>query len=180
MLLSNHLSGDMNYTFDIYNETIGAISDKHSPIATRRVTLRPQTLWHNNSILSQSVLNVSWDEDGEQRDWSATLWLTASALVCHFINTPCTIRISYESNHPCICDQNKLFKIVAKLIHVDENTPLPSCELFNTLAEQFSGLFLGTQILKIQSELIQYVNNVDVNSDGDPQTYQLTAFEADT
>ena len=35
-------------------------------------------------------------------------------------------------------DQKKLFKIVAKLQHIDNDTPLPPSDSFNTLAEQFS------------------------------------------
>ena len=34
-------------------------------------------------------------------------------------------------------DQKKLFKIVAKLLHTDHDTPLPTCDSFNALAEQF-------------------------------------------
>ena len=35
-------------------------------------------------------------------------------------------------------DQKKLFKIVAKLLHTDHDTPLPTCDSFDALAEQFS------------------------------------------
>ena len=42
-------------------------------------------------------------------------------------------QIAYASG-----DQKKLFKIVAKLLHTDLDTPLPTCDSFNALAEQFS------------------------------------------
>ena len=38
-------------------------------------------------------------------------------------------------------DQKKLFKIVAKLLQTDHDTPLPTCDSFDALAEQFSDFF---------------------------------------
>ena len=38
-------------------------------------------------------------------------------------------------------DQRQLFKIVAKLLHSDNDTPLPPCESFYTLATSFSDFF---------------------------------------
>ena len=43
-------------------------------------------------------------------------------------------------------DQNKLFTIVTKLLHTDSDTPLPPCDSFDTLAEQFSDCFLGQNV----------------------------------
>ena len=38
-------------------------------------------------------------------------------------------------------DQKNLFNIVAKRLHTDHDTPLPTCDSFNALAEQFSYVF---------------------------------------
>ena len=40
-------------------------------------------------------------------------------------------------------DQKKLFKIVVKLLHTDNDTPLSTCDSFDALAEQFSDFFLS-------------------------------------
>ena len=45
-----------NYAVDMYNETIGAINDKHAPLLTRTVTVRPHTPWYNDSIPSQKCV----------------------------------------------------------------------------------------------------------------------------
>ena len=38
LLLSKHLPDDKIYAFDVYNETIGAIIDKHAPLTTGTVS----------------------------------------------------------------------------------------------------------------------------------------------
>ena len=100
------------------------------------------------------VLDVSWNEDGEQTDRSVTGSLIQGQLVTSSIHRAQLEYHMSKITHANV-DQKKLFKIVANLIHVDDDTPLLPCDLFNTLAEQFSGLLLGIKISKIQSELIQ-------------------------
>ena len=43
-------------------------------------------------------------------------------------------------------DQNNLFNIVDKLLHTDHDTPLPTCDSSNALAEQFSDVFSDKNI----------------------------------
>ncbi|KAI0222195.1 hypothetical protein LSAT2_026566 [Lamellibrachia satsuma] len=76
-------------------------------------------------------------------------------------------------------DQRQLSKIVAKLLHDDNDTPLPSCDSFDTLATPFSDFF-SEKISKIRSVLSQNVNNVDASVEDAPQTCLLTAFELAT
>jgi hypothetical protein len=64
-------------------------------------------------------------------------------------------------------DQKKMFKIVAKFLHTDNDTPLLPCNSFNTLAEQVSDRF-SKKISKFSSERIQNVNNIDIYTDGEP------------
>ena len=76
-------------------------------------------------------------------------------------------------------DQKKLFKIVAKLLHTDHDTPLPTCDSFDAIAEQFSDFF-SKQISKIRCEFTPSVSNVDIYTDGESQTCLLNAFEPAT
>ena len=76
-------------------------------------------------------------------------------------------------------DQKKLFKIVAKLLHTDHDTPLPTCDSFDALAEQFSDFF-SEIISKIRCEFTPNVSNGDIYTDGESQTCLLNAFEPAT
>ena len=76
-------------------------------------------------------------------------------------------------------DKKKLFKIVAKLLHTDHDTPLPTCDSFNALAEPFSDFFSET-ISKIWCEIPPSVSNADIYTDGESQTCLLNAFEPAT
>ena len=53
-------------------ETIGAIIDKHAPLTTRTVTVRPHTPWYNYSIRSQKgvrrQLERRWRRPGLECD----------------------------------------------------------------------------------------------------------------
>ena len=73
-------------------------------------------------------------------------------------------------------DQKKLCKIVAKLVHTDHDTPLPTCDSFDALVEQFSDFF-SENISKIRCEFTPSVSNVDIYTAGKSQTCLLNAFE---
>ena len=63
LLLSKHMS-DTNCAVETYNETIEAIVDKHAPLTTRTVTVRPHTPWYNDSIRATKCLrDASWNEN---------------------------------------------------------------------------------------------------------------------
>ena len=76
-------------------------------------------------------------------------------------------------------DQKKLFTIVAKLLHTDHDTPLPTCDSFDALVEQFSDS-CSEKISKIRCEFTPSVSNVDIYTDGESQTCLLNAFEPAT
>ena len=76
-------------------------------------------------------------------------------------------------------DQKKLFTIVAKLLHTDHDTALPTCESFDALVEQFSDS-CSEKIWKIRCEFTPSVSNVDIYTDGESQTCLLNAFEPAT
>ncbi|KAK2185947.1 hypothetical protein NP493_218g03040 [Ridgeia piscesae] len=128
----------------------------------------------------KSVLDVSWNEDGDELDWNVTGWPTAfsASLSRH----PYIVRkLEYHMSQfaDASGDQKKLLKIVAKVLNTDNDTPFPPCDSFDTLAEQFSDLF-SEKIAKIRSALIHDINIIDNYTDGEPQTCLLTAFEPGT
>ena len=92
-------------------------------------------------------------------------------------------RAKFEYHTSQIADasgaKRRLSRIVAKLLYSDNDTPLPPCDSFDTLAMQFSD-FLSEKISKIRSELIQNFNNVDASVEDAPQTCLLSALEPAT
>ena len=114
-----------------------------------------------------------------EKNWTG-VWeagLLPSAPACHFIHIPWNIGIPHESKiADASSDQIKLFKTVAKLLHINNDTPLSPCDPFNPLAEQFSDFF-GNKSRKSVPNLFKFIA---IYTDGKPQTCLLTAFEPAT
>ena len=86
----------------MYSATIGAIVDKHEPLTTRTVTVRPHTRGIMTAYRHKSVLDVSWNEDGEQPDWNVTGWPIAFSASLSQHPYILQIGIPLESNRRCI------------------------------------------------------------------------------
>ena len=179
MLLSKHMS-DRNYAVETYNETIEAIVDKHAPLTTRTVTVRPHTPWYNDSIRATKCLRRQlerrWRTTGLECDRLA--YCLQRQLVTSSIHRA---KLKYHMSQIADAsgDQKKLLKIVAKLLLTDHDTPLPTCDSFDALAEQFSDCF-SEKISKIRCEFTPSVSNVDIYTDGESHTCLLNAFEPAT
>ena len=130
---------DTSYAVEMYNETIEAIVDKHAPLTTRTVTVRPHTPRYNDSIRATTRLRRQLE-----RRWRTT------GLECDRLAYCLQRQLVTSSKHGAKLeyhvsqiadasgDQKKLFKSVAKLLHTDHDTPLPTCDSFDALVEQFS------------------------------------------
>ena len=103
-----------------------------------------------------------------------TDWLIAiSANLSHRLYTLQyhTRQITYASG-----DQRQLFKIVAKLLHTDNDKPLPPCDSFDMLATRFSNFFCE-KISTIRSGLTHNANHIDSPVGKALPVCQLTVFE---
>ena len=176
LLLSKHMS-DTNYAVETCNETIEAIVDKHAPLTTRTVTVRPHTTWYNDGIRATKCLKRQLE-----RRWRTTgldCDRLAYCLQRQLVSSPIhRAKLEYHKSQIADAsgDQKRVFKIVAKLLHTDHDTPLPTCYSFNALAEQFSDYF-SEKISKIRCEFTPSVSNVDIYTDGESQTCLLNTFE---
>ena len=133
LLLSEHLPDDTNYAVVMFNETIGAIIDKHAPLTTRTVTVRPHTPWYNDSIRSQKCvirqLERRWKTTGLECDRLAYC-LQRQLVTSSIHRTQLEYHIHMSQIADASGDQKKLFEIVAKLLHTDNDTPFPPCDSF--------------------------------------------------
>ena len=144
------------------------------------MNVRPHTPWYNDNIRSLKCvrrhLERRWRTSGLECDRRA--YCLQRQLVTSYVHrAKLEYHVSYIAD--ASGDQRRLFKVVAKLLHNENDTPLPPCDSFDKLAMQFSDFF-SEKISKIRSELIQNVNNVDASVEDAPQTCLLTAFEPAT
>ena len=158
---------DKNYAVETYNE------DKHAPLTTRTVTVRPHTPWYDDSTRVTKCLRRQlerrWITNGLECDRLA--YCLQRQLVISSIHRA---KLEYHMSQIADAsgDQKTLLKIVAKLLHTDHDTPLPTCDSFNALAELVSDFFSETNS-KIRCEFTPSVSNVDIYTDGESQTCLL-------
>ena len=136
--------------------------------------------WYNDSIRATKCLirrlERRWRTTGLECDRLAYC-LQRQLVMSSIHRTKLKYHMSQISDASGV--QKKLFKIVAKLLHTDHDTPLPTCDSFDALAEQFSDFF-SEAISKILCEFTPSVSKVDIYTDGESQTYLLNAFEPAT
>ena len=96
----------------MYNETIGAIIDKHAPLTTRTVTVRPHTPWYNDSIRSQKCvrrqLERRWKTSGLECDGLAYC-LQRQSVTSSIHRTQLEYHIHMSQIADASGDQKKLF-----------------------------------------------------------------------
>ena len=137
-----------------YNETLRALLNKHAPMKSRSVTLRPRNPWYNEEITDakrkRKRLESSWRKTKLQvdRDLYKAQWLLVNTLI-HKANC------SYYKDKIENCTNSKeLFKIVESLLHQKGKPKLPSHQSDQDLANNFNHYFIS-KIAKIRSSFTQ-------------------------
>ena len=109
--LSVSLSDDMDYAIDTYNTDLTAIIDKHAPIKTRTVIVRPHTPWHNDDIRSQKCLRRQLE-----RKWRKSDMETDRLAYCHqrqlVTSIIYTAKLEYHTRQITYGDQRQLFELL--------------------------------------------------------------------
>ena len=156
MLLSKHIS-DTNYAVETYNETIEAIVDKHAPLTTRIVTVRPHTPWYNDSIRATKCLRRQlerrWRTTGRECDG------LAYCLSVSLLHHPYTVR-NWNTTR------------VKSLMHL---VTRKSC---SRLSPRSYTPFMTLHFRHVTHSM--RVSNVDIYTDGESHTCLLNAFEPAT
>ena len=109
---SGFLSDDMDYAVDTYNTGLTVIIDKHVPIKTRTVIVRPHTPWNNDDIRSQKrlrrQLERKWRKSGMESDILA--YCHQRQLVTSIIHTA---KVDYNTKQmKSSGDQRQLFQLL--------------------------------------------------------------------
>ena len=142
---------DTNILTDQYNNVLRELIDKHAPIHTRSITLRPNAPWFNDSLRALK----------RQRRQLERKYVTTRLEVhrqiykeqCHVYNSAInSVKSDYYKAQISGSTQSQLFHMIDGLFKVKAVPPLPSHESLHSLAEDFSNFFVS-KIQKLKDDL---------------------------
>ena len=148
-LITNPKS-DLSGLIDQYNETLRTILEKHAPLKSKTVTLRPSNPWYNENITEakkkRKRLERRWRKTRLQID--RDLFKAQRDLANSLINKA---KSSYYKDKIVNCTNSKeLFDIVESLLHQKGKPKLPTHLSNQDLANTFNTYFI-TKIDNIRS-----------------------------
>ncbi len=158
-ILSSPLHSNRENTLEClvnqYQNVLSDILDKHAPLRTKVVTIRPSAQWYTPDIDDEKrkrrQLERKWKSSGLHTDQDAFLMQSYKVDEMIFVSKK-TFYNSVISDNPK--DQKTLFRVVDKLLHRNSQTPLPSHDSMNVLVDQFANFFVD-KIAKIRESLNQ-------------------------
>ena len=144
-----------------YNNNITALIDKHAPLCTKEITLRPHAAWYTDELRE-----AKHERRRQERRWRSTGLTVHHQLykdqckIVHMLLQK-TKQAYYKSKlTECGHDQGKIFKVAQKLLGRSGQAVMPTHTSPVELAERFSDFFT-VKIATIRS-------NIQPSSDCDP------------
>ena len=150
--LYTHRDSCLDGLVNQYNDVLGDILDKHAPVKTCEITIRPRAPWYTEECLSSKRKMRQLERRYSRTGLSVDLF--SFELQCASYHTLLyESRVNYYSNivseHQN--DQKALFKVVNKLFHRSGPSPLPRHESAELLANMFADFFVE-KIEKIRQQ----------------------------
>ena len=151
--LLSESSNDLLPLLHLYNSELSSVLDKHAPLKSRMVTIRPAAPWFSEEIKLERRIRHRLE-----RRWRRTR--LPEDRLCYieqnriFNELLLSVRSQYYTkliDDNCL-NQRKLFGIVDKLLHRSPAPQYPSCSSVADLANRFIGFF-GEKIITIRQEL---------------------------
>ena len=145
-------SNDLQTLIDQYNSTLKSILEKHAPLKTRCITIRPANPWYSPEIADakrlRKKLERRWRKTRSESDRNQ--FKAQRLCVVNMINSA---KSSYFKEKLASCgNQRELYKIVESLLHNKGKTKLPTHDNKQELATTFSDYFI-TKIQNIRNDL---------------------------
>lgn len=161
---------DLDSLVTCYNETLSSALDKHAPLITKSIVIRPSNPWFNNSILKMKRLRRK-----AERKWRR-LKSTSSLSNYNMIKNQ-TTRVMNEAKcdyytdfiNKNSSDQRKLFKAIKSLFTEQQDLTFPDYPDKILIANQIGDYFVR-KITMIRSEFNDDLTNEDSH---EPNTSQL-------
>ena len=117
--LQDYVFSEISDAVDTYNSKLGCILDKHAPLSSKTVTVRPNTEWYDQSIHEQKVKRRRPERKAKK-----------TGLPCDYL----TLKIQVKHVN-CLCDKAKMEYHRNKIIEPKTDTR----KLFNTARILLSG-----------------------------------------
>ena len=131
---------DPDFLTSQYNDVLQLLMDKHAPVRTRTITLRPYTPWFN-----ENLRNLKRQKRRLERKY-VTSGLEVHRQMyrdhCRIYNDAInSTKIDYYKTKISQSDQSQLFRMIDGFFKVKAVPPLPSHVSSQTLAEDFINYF---------------------------------------
>ena len=150
-LRGNKATHDVDGIVESFNSSLSGLLDKHAPLKTRNISLRPKAPWYTNSVR---------DSKKEKRKLERK-WQKSNLTVDHIaFRDQCQqykkdldkAKTEYHCDKVSACDSRQLFQLVNQLSVFKPSKALPSHTSKRALANRFSKYF-DQKIRKIRFAL---------------------------
>ena len=170
-------TGSIYELVETYNTQLSAIIDKHAPVQSKTLILRPNTKWHTEKL--RTAKQDRRKSKRKMRKSKLTVDIQIYREKCNFVSKlllktkKLTDKIEEIEN-----DSKQLVKLTNNIMGKTKETILPSIEDQHQLANRFGGFFLG-KIDNIRNDLSltrgsspndSDIFNANVKFDGTPLT----------
>ncbi|XP_066016040.1 uncharacterized protein [Pocillopora verrucosa] len=163
-----------------YNTTLKSLLDRHAPLKTKTITLRPTALWYTEEIRSEKrkrrALERRWRSSKRESDYSRfkEQCLRVNALIKKTKVDYYSGIIRESSNNP-----RTLFNTVNKLLHKRVPAEYPSgCASDGDLANKFIDFF--SEKITVLRNSLDSTSDIVVESDGIVHQCALSCFKSVT
>lgn len=146
-------SNDLLTLLHLYNSELSSVLDKHAPLKSRMVTIRPAAPWFSEEIKLERRVRRRLE-----RRWRRTrfpedrLRFIEQNRIFNELLLPVRSQYYTKLTDDNCLNQRKLFGIVGKMLHRSPAPQYPSCSSVTDLANRFIGFF-GEKIITIRHEL---------------------------
>ena len=145
-------SSDLQEPLHLYNSELSSILDKHAPLKSRMVTIRPAAPWFSEEIKLERIgrrFERKWRRSGLPED--RIRFIEQNRIVNQLLFSARSQYYTKLIDENCL-NQRKLFGIVSKLLHRNPAPFYPSCYSAVDLVNNFIGFF-ADKITTIRYEL---------------------------
>ena len=177
--LYNKPAENISEAFRQYNETLEKIYEKHAPLKSKVVTIRPNVLWYN-----ETIRQAKRERKRAERKWRKTKLVVDRQIYLEkkkAVNKLCDQakkKFYAQKITDCKNDQKQLFKVVDTLLHKPKETPLPAHESPEELANRFATFFIEKiEKIRQQLEVVRSNSKNNQNSQSQKIAKVLTTFD---
>lgn len=158
---------DLDKEIESLNSSLTSLIDKHAPLITKTIVLRPTNQWYNEDLHKEKHLKRKLE-----RKWRKTkltidyeLYRNQCALLNKLLKDT-RIKFYSEKINSCGRDQKTLFQVTKTLLGKKEEIVLPNVSSAEELAQQFSDFFINkidTIRDKISSEPVSKTTTTNID-----------------